>query len=31
VDFDPGSSTDFHASLGENDIFLLKLRPDGSW
>jgi hypothetical protein len=31
MDFDPGSGADFHSSFGENDIFLLKLRPDGSW
>jgi len=31
VDFDPGDGTDFHDTNGDDDVFLLKLRPDGNW
>ena len=31
VDFDPSSKTDLHKSIGENDAFLSKFLPDGTW
>ncbi len=31
IDFDPGSGEDWHTSVQDDDAFLIRLLPDGTW